>query len=59
MVDVIIVMILTAILGAAIFYIVKAKKSGARCIGCSAAGSCPYGNEAGNGCSCGKNEKIQ
>ena len=40
MTNVIVTAILAVILGLAIRYIVKAKKSGAKCIGCPAAGSC-------------------
>ena len=40
--DIIVAMILVAILGGAIAYIVKAKKRGQKCIGCP------------DGCSCGK-----
>ncbi|HJB18924.1 MAG TPA: heavy-metal-associated domain-containing protein [Candidatus Bariatricus faecipullorum] len=41
MADVIVLIILALILGGAITYIVKAKKSGVKCIGCPAGGSCP------------------
>lgn len=40
MTDVIVVIILVVLIGAALRYIIKAKKSGARCIGCSV-GECP------------------
>lgn len=40
MVDLIVTLVLTVILGLAMNYIIKAKKAGVRCIGCSAAGSC-------------------
>ncbi len=36
MTDIIVIAILTVILGAAVGYIYKAKKSGAKCIGCPA-----------------------
>ena len=36
----IVILILAIILGSAITYIVKAKKKGVKCIGCSAACSC-------------------
>lgn len=36
----ILIAVLVAILGGAVAYIVKAKKSGVKCIGCSAGGSC-------------------
>lgn len=38
--DVIVVLIILAIIGAAIAYIVRAKKKGAKCIGCPASGCC-------------------
>ena len=41
MTDAIILIILIILIGAAISYIVKAKRSGARCIGCPAGGNCP------------------
>ena len=47
MTDLIVVALLAVVLGSAIRYMVKAKKSGARCIGCSA-GSC-----SSSSCSCG------
>ena len=36
MTDIIVVVILAVLIGAALRYIIKSKKSGARCIGCSA-----------------------
>ncbi len=42
--------VLIAIIGAAIMYIIKAKKSGVKCIGCPAGGTC----SAKNSCGCGK-----
>lgn len=41
MANVIVLIILALILGGAITYIVKAKKSGVKCIGCPAGGNCP------------------
>lgn len=41
MTDVIILMILIILIGAAVSYIVKEKKNGTRCIGCPAGGNCP------------------
>ena len=59
MVDLIIVGILLIILGAAVVYIVKAKKSGAKCIGCPDSGSCSHGQSGAGGCaSCGGNMKC-
>ena len=40
MTDVILVGILLGIVGGAVFYIVKEKKKGIKCIGCPSAGSC-------------------
>ena len=40
MVNFIIAGILLVILGAAVIYIVKAKKNGAKCIGCPSSGNC-------------------
>ena len=56
MVDFLIVILLLIILGAAIIYIVKAKKSGARCVGCPDSGSCAHAqNGAGSSGNCGGN----
>ena len=52
MIDIIIVAIILAILGGAAFYIYKAKKSGAKCIGCPDAKRCS-GHCAGCSCNCG------
>ena len=54
MADFIIVIILLIIIGAAVVYIVKAKKSGAKCIGCPDSGNCPH---SGGKCSCHADEK--
>lgn len=48
--DFLIIAILAVVLGGAIAYIIKAKKSGAKCIGCPAAGACGKTKSAG---SCG------
>ena len=40
MTDIVIIGILLLVVGGAVFYIVKAKKNGAKCIGCPASGSC-------------------
>ena len=49
----IIVVVLVAILGGAVAYIVRAKKRGVKCIGCSAGGSCgtKKGGTSCSGCS--------
>jgi len=50
MADLIVIAIVVLIIGAAVAYIVKAKKSGVKCIGCPAGGTCS-GNCSGD-CSC-------
>ena len=50
--NVILIVVILAILGGAFFYIYKAKKSGAKCIGCPDAKSCS-GNCSGCSCNCG------
>lgn len=69
MTDVIIIVVLLVIVGAAVVYIMKAKKSGVRCIGCPSGGSCSgscSGNCSGgtgcgmkstNSCTCQNNTK--
>ena len=49
--SVIVAVIVLAILGAACLYIYKAKKSGAKCIGCPAGGSCSS-TKGAHTCSC-------
>ena len=51
MVNVMIGIVLAAIVGVAIWYVVKTKKSGRKCIGCPE-GNCPYRNGSSQ-CSCG------
>lgn len=41
MTDIIIIAALVIIIGAAAGYVIKAKKSGKKCIGCPHGGSCP------------------
>ncbi|MBE6983256.1 MAG: FeoB-associated Cys-rich membrane protein [Ruminococcaceae bacterium] len=44
--DIIVALILAAVIGGAIFYIVKAKKRGQKCIGC------PYSKACGSAGNC-------
>ncbi|MBE6577534.1 MAG: FeoB-associated Cys-rich membrane protein [Ruminococcaceae bacterium] len=44
MIDIIVIAVIVLIVGAAVAYIIKAKKSGKKCIGCP------------DGCSCGKSK---
>ncbi len=53
MTDFIVVGIIFVIVGAAVVYLVKAKKSGAKCIGCPAGGNCSGKNAEHSGCTCG------
>lgn len=46
MTDVIVLIILVLLIGGAVAYIVKSKKSGVKCIGCPAGGSCPGSGKA-------------
>ncbi len=55
MTDFIVAGILLLIVGIAIIYIVRAKKSGVKCIGCPAAGKCSGMNKGSSGCGCGCN----
>ena len=54
-IDFIIIGVIVLIVGGAITYIVKKKKSGARCIGCPWAGQC--GKNTENNCSCNNDDK--
>ena len=51
--DFIVIGILLIIIGAAVAYIIKAKKSGVKCIGCPAGGTCSGKSNGTSGCSCG------
>ncbi|MBP3603151.1 MAG: FeoB-associated Cys-rich membrane protein [Lachnospiraceae bacterium] len=53
MANFVVLIILLVIVGSAVFYIRKAKKSGVQCIGCPEAGSCA--SKSGCGCSCHSN----
>ncbi len=51
--DVIVTIILIAIIGGALAYIIKAKKSGQKCIGC------PSSKQCGGSCNCKKTDEKQ
>lgn len=53
MVNLIIVLVLAGALAASITYIVKEKKRGVKCIGCSACGSCSSEQDAAGACDLG------
>lgn len=46
--NILIGLIILIIVGLAILYIVKEKKKGTRCIGCSSSGTCPHCNRKKN-----------
>ena len=48
MTDIIVIAVVVVILGAAVGYIIKAKKSGKKCIGCPGGGYC--GGKCDSGC---------
>ncbi|MBP3656784.1 MAG: FeoB-associated Cys-rich membrane protein [Clostridia bacterium] len=52
MTNLIATVLLLAIVGGAVAYIIRAKKNGAKCIGCPAGGNCPHSQKA-DGCGCG------
>ncbi len=52
-VNIVLVAVLVIIVGAALIYLYKAKKSGQKCVGC------PYAKKCGSAkCSCGSNEQV-
>ncbi len=51
--DIVILLVLIVIIGLACAYIIKAKKSGAKCIGCPMSKQCGSKNQEGTGCTCG------
>lgn len=51
--DWIIVAIIVLIVAVAIGYMVKAKRSGAKCIGCSVGGCCSHKQDTATSCKCG------
>ena len=50
--NVIIAVVLLAIIGGAAGYVIKAKKSGKKCIGCPDSGCCGKDGRTGCGCGC-------
>ena len=60
MTDVIVALILMAIIGGAVTYIIRQKKKGTKCIGCPDSGSC--GGHCSGGCNgageCKSNGKL-
>ena len=52
-VDVIIILVIAAILGLAVWYVRKAKKNGKKCIGCPDSCACSHHNCSGGCSGCG------
>ena len=50
--NIIIIAVIVLVLGFAVFYIYKAKKSGKKCIGCPNSGSCEYKRNGTDSCGC-------
>ena len=50
--DLILILILAAIIGAAALYVYKAKKRGVKCIGCPAGGCSGCNGGCSGGCGC-------
>lgn len=50
--NMIIIAILAAILGFVVWYLIRAKKRGQKCIGCPS-GGCNCSGESSNSCGCG------
>lgn len=56
-IDFIIIGVIIVIVGGAIAYIVKKKKSGAKCIGCPYSGECGKASDKDNKCTCGSSDE--
>lgn len=52
MTDILIFAVLALILGLAGWYVIRARKSGRKCIGCPDGGTCPH--KKTGGCTCGR-----
>ena len=50
-VDYIAIAAIALIVGAAVFYLIRAKKRGQKCVGC------PYSKQCGSSCTCKEKEK--
>lgn len=57
MADIIVILAVAAVIGGAVFYIVKEKKRGVHCIGCPAAGQCSKRHAANSQCRCSSTEQ--
>lgn len=53
MTDFLIILVLLAIVTTAIIYMIKVKKNGGKCIGCSTVSGCTHRKSEVSGCGCG------
>ncbi|MBQ8288767.1 MAG: FeoB-associated Cys-rich membrane protein [Clostridia bacterium] len=58
MIDIIVSVILAAIIGGAITYIVLSKKRGEACVGCPYAKECAKRKNGGGSCGCSSNSAV-
>ncbi|MBE6672635.1 MAG: FeoB-associated Cys-rich membrane protein [Ruminococcaceae bacterium] len=56
LVNIIATILVVAALGGAIAYVIRAKKKGAKCIGCPHSSSCPSAKGGASSCGCGCGE---
>lgn len=56
--DIVASVFLVAVLAAAITYIVRAKRAGVKCVGCSVAGSCSSKQASSCECGCSAADKM-
>ena len=57
MTDIILAVVIGAIVAAAAWYVIRAKRRGVKCIGCPAGGSCcSHQKEEPSSCSCGSGQ---
>ncbi|MBE6699271.1 MAG: FeoB-associated Cys-rich membrane protein [Ruminococcaceae bacterium] len=58
-IDIIVIAVIALIVGSAAAYIIKAKKNGIKCIGCSDSATCTGNCSACHGCSTAKKSEQQ
>ncbi|MBE6708507.1 MAG: FeoB-associated Cys-rich membrane protein [Ruminococcaceae bacterium] len=57
--NIIVIGVIVLIVGFAVFYVYKAKKSGKKCIGCPDSGICKSGGCSACGCDCGSCKDVK
>jgi len=58
MANIMVIAVVVLIVGLATAYIIKAKRSGVKCIGCPMAGECSHKNGEFSECGCGGKEQL-